>query len=81
MNIAFISYEYPPDTAYGGIATYVHQAAMMLSRRGHHVEVFSGSPHRTGTENEECLLVHRINVKINLTLLNQSDNSSLNGIK
>ena len=63
MNIAFISYEYPPDTAYGGIATYVHQAAMMLSRRGHHVEVFSGSPHRTGTENEECLLVHRINVK------------------
>ena len=60
MKIAFISYEYPPDTAYGGIATYIHQAAKMLSRRGHHVEVFAASPFRSGTEDEDGLLVHRI---------------------
>ena len=60
MHIAFISYEYPPDTAFGGIATYVKQAAYMLSCRGHQVEVFAGSQTRTGTENEEGILVHRI---------------------
>lgn len=60
MKIAFISYEYPPDAAYGGIATYVHQAARMLQSRGHHVEVFTSSPHRAGSQMEDRLLVHRI---------------------
>ncbi len=60
MKIAFISYEYPPDTAYGGIATYVHQAAQMLVRRGHQVEVFAGSPARAGTEREDGVFVHRL---------------------
>lgn len=41
MKIGFISYEYPPETAAGGIATYVQQAAKMLSRRGHEVDVFA----------------------------------------
>ncbi len=60
MRIAFISYEYPPDTAYGGIATYVKQAASVLSIRGHQVEVFTASKIRSGTENENGILVHRI---------------------
>lgn len=60
MKIAFITYEYPPDAAYGGIATYVHQAARMLYGRGHHVEVFTSSPYRSGTEIEDGLVVHRI---------------------
>lgn len=60
MHIAFISYEYPPDTALGGIATYVKQAASLLSGRGHQVEVFAGSLARTGTENENGVLVHRV---------------------
>ncbi len=60
MKIAFISYEYPPDTAYGGIATYIYQAARILQRRGHHVEVFVGSPHRCGTETEDGIIVHQI---------------------
>ena len=60
MHIAFISYEYPPDTAFGGIATYVKQAASLLSSRGHDVEVFAGSETRTGAENENGILVHRI---------------------
>jgi len=60
MKIAFISYEYPPDAAYGGIATYVRQAASMLATRGHHVEVFTSSPERSGAYDEEGIVVHRI---------------------
>src|SRR5258706_8181253 len=63
MKIAFISYEYPPDTAFGGIATYVFQAATMLRKRGHHVEVFAASVNRSGSESEDGILVHRIDEK------------------
>ena len=63
MKIAFISFEYPPDTADGGIATYVHQAARMLAGRGHHVEVFTSSPYRSGSISEEGILVHRVKEK------------------
>ncbi len=61
MKIAFISYEYPPDTAYGGIATYVAQAAQMLLDRGHTVEVFCSSPRRSGSELDNGVIVHRVN--------------------
>jgi glycosyltransferase involved in cell wall biosynthesis len=61
MRIAFISYEYPPDTGFGGIATYTYQAAGMLRDRGHHVEVFAGSHSRSCTEMEKGILVHRHN--------------------
>ncbi|TGD82994.1 glycosyltransferase family 4 protein [Hymenobacter wooponensis] len=60
MRIAFISFEYPPDTAVGGIATYVNQVAKMMKSRGHDVEVFSASPTRAVSEEYEGLLVHRI---------------------
>ncbi len=60
MKIAFISYEYPPDTATGGIATYVYQVARMMHQRGHHVEVFASSPYREGTAVEDGVVVHRI---------------------
>jgi glycosyltransferase involved in cell wall biosynthesis len=60
MKIAFISYEYPPDTATGGIATYVYQAARMMQQRGHYVEVFTSSPYREGMEIEDGIVVHRI---------------------
>lgn len=60
MKIALISYEYPPDTAYGGIATYMYQVAKMLVQRNHHVEVFTCSLDRSGTYFEEGVTVHRI---------------------
>ncbi|MBE9031000.1 glycosyltransferase family 4 protein [filamentous cyanobacterium LEGE 11480] len=60
MKIAFVSYEYPPDNAIGGIATYVQQAAHLLAQRGHTVEVFTASPTRTGCEAFPGLKVHRI---------------------
>jgi glycogen synthase len=52
MKIAFISYEYPPDTAVGGIATYVYHAAKMMNERGHNVEVFAASGKRSCSEVE-----------------------------
>lgn len=60
MRIAFISYEYPPDTADGGIATYVWQAARMLADRGHEIEVFAASRDREGIEDEAGVRVHRM---------------------
>ena len=60
MKIAFISYEYPPDTAVGGIATYVYQAAKMMHSKGNQVEVFSGSNFRSETEIINGVFIHRI---------------------
>lgn len=44
LRICFLSYEYPPDTGIGGIATYVYQAARLLSERGVDVEVICATP-------------------------------------
>jgi glycogen(starch) synthase len=60
LHIAFISYEFPPDTALGGIATYVDQAARMLANRGHEVEVFTASEKREGEEMAANVRVHRV---------------------
>jgi glycosyltransferase involved in cell wall biosynthesis len=61
MKIAYVTYEYPPDTPDGGIATYVRQAARVMAGRGHRVEVFAASRHREGTEEEEGgIVVHRV---------------------
>jgi glycogen synthase len=61
MRIAYISYEYPPDTAVGGIATYVHQISRVMAVRGHHVEVFSASPSRSKSSvSEHNIIEHRI---------------------
>lgn len=58
MRIAYISYEYPPDTAHGGIATYVAQAARMMAVRGHQVEVFAASPTRQETTASDGVVEH-----------------------
>lgn len=60
MKIAIISYEFPPDTAIGGIATYTWHAARMLSRAGHYVEVVCASPHRGGPETVDGVVVNRV---------------------
>jgi glycogen(starch) synthase len=58
-RIAFISFEYPPSVAIGGIGTYVWEASRMLAQAGVSVEVFAaGAP---GPEPAESfgVLVHR----------------------
>lgn len=39
MNICFISEQYPEETGWGGIATYVHTLAHALSKQGNFVSV------------------------------------------
>lgn len=62
IKIAFISYEYPPDTGFGGIATYVKQAVNMLSQRGHYIEVFAGSIEKDYIDQDNQVIIHRIKV-------------------
>lgn len=42
MRIAFVSYEYPPETGGGGIGTYLECVAPALAEAGHEVTVFCG---------------------------------------
>jgi glycogen(starch) synthase len=60
MKIAFVSFEYPPDTALGGIATYIYQAAHMLVLKGHIVEVFVASPKSGDTTLDNGVIVHKV---------------------
>lgn len=62
MKIAYISYEFPPETAYGGIGTYTQQVSSLLAAKGHHIEVFSCS-HAADQFNLELdtgVLLHRV---------------------
>jgi glycosyltransferase involved in cell wall biosynthesis len=43
MRIAILSYEYPPETGFGGIGTYAFYQARALAKNGHDVHVFAGS--------------------------------------
>jgi len=60
MRIAYVSFEYPPETGFGGIATYVKQAAVLMKSRGHEVEVFSSSSERTHSNAEDGIAIHRV---------------------
>jgi glycosyltransferase involved in cell wall biosynthesis len=64
MRIALISREYPPDSGWGGIATYTYSQAQSLKKLGHEVEVFSLHA-STGAKlgkaaSEEGITVHRV---------------------
>jgi glycogen synthase len=61
MHLLFISYEYPPDTGFGGIATYIQQVAELLSLKGNQVHVIAASPINSYTR--------AINPSLTLTLL------------
>jgi glycosyltransferase involved in cell wall biosynthesis len=50
MHLGFVSYEFPPDTGQGGIATYVKQVSVALAGLNVEVDVFVGSPTRNGVE-------------------------------
>ncbi len=66
MRLAYVSYEYPPDTALGGIATYVRQAARTMAGRGWSVEVFAASRGGTFTVDDDGVTVHRVGEPCNL---------------
>jgi glycosyltransferase involved in cell wall biosynthesis len=60
MRIGFVSFEYPPDTAFGGISTYVVQITRCLAEAGVDVEVFCGSATRSDTSDENGVRIHRV---------------------
>lgn len=60
MNILFVSQEYPPETGWGGIGSYVSIIAPALAARGHEVHVLScveGQP--VGDRFERGVHLHR----------------------
>lgn len=72
MRIAFLSYEFPPDTGGGGIATYLLQAGRMLVEAGHEVEIFAGTPGASPTQQHaDGYVVHRVASKSSPTFLNE----------
>ena len=61
LRILFISQEYPPETGWGGIGTYVHVTAHALARRGHEVHVLSSVPGQLERHyDDEGVWIHRV---------------------
>jgi glycogen(starch) synthase len=54
MKLALLSFEYPPETGFGGIGTYSWYQARALAKLGHDVHVFAGhtEPKSTHTEHD-----------------------------
>ena len=61
MKIALLSFEYPPETGFGGIGTYTWYQARALVKLGHQVHVLAGSlrPCAFSTTVHDGVHVHR----------------------
>lgn len=60
MNIVLISQEYPPETNWGGIATYTQVLARQLAKTGQTVHVVTLAENAEYTTNDLGVTVHRI---------------------
>jgi glycosyltransferase involved in cell wall biosynthesis len=64
MKICLVSQEYPPETAWGGIATLTLGKAQYMARMGHEVHVLSRSATKDSpdlrTEMHDGVVVHRM---------------------
>lgn len=45
MNVVIISPEYPPETNWGGVATFNYNLSQIIKRLGHQVYVLTAGPH------------------------------------
>jgi glycosyltransferase involved in cell wall biosynthesis len=61
MKLALLSYEYPPETGFGGIGTYTWYQARALAKLGHEVHVLAGAVEPTvlRTTEHDGVRVHR----------------------
>jgi glycosyltransferase involved in cell wall biosynthesis len=61
MKIGLLSFEYPPETGFGGIGSYTWHHARGLARLGHEVHVLAGAREATAlrTEVRDGVRVHR----------------------
>lgn len=55
-----ISREYPPDTGFGGIATFANHLAHGLKELGHEVEVIALAKDKAKTVEQDGIRVHRV---------------------
>ncbi|MBS1989154.1 MAG: glycosyltransferase family 4 protein [Cyanobacteria bacterium SZAS LIN-3] len=60
MRICLISREYPPETGFGGIATFTRHLAMGLKALGHDVEVVCLAKETARTLDDDGVPVHRV---------------------
>ena len=60
MRIAYITYEFPPDTGKGGIGTYSKQVASIMAGLGWDIHVFAGSPKKQALQKISGYHVHFI---------------------
>lgn len=60
MRICLISREYPPETGYGGIATFVRHLAHGLKELGHDVEVVALAKETEKVVDDNGVPVHRV---------------------
>jgi len=63
LNICLASHEYPPETAWGGIATYTYILSHALARKGHDVHVITMSKRKNKDLIDDNVYVHRIKYK------------------
>jgi glycosyltransferase involved in cell wall biosynthesis len=67
MRICLISREFPPETGWGGIATFVHDLALGLHEVGQEVEVIALSHDSQDSVKEyEGIKIHRVAIKQSL---------------
>jgi len=60
MRLAIVSREYPPDSAWGGVATVYHNLALTLSRQGYEVHIICQAVGKPKDYVDEGVFVHRV---------------------
>ena len=60
LHICFVSREFPPETGWGGIGSYVHEISIALAELGHRVSVISQAVDSERTEQVDGFTVHRV---------------------
>jgi glycosyltransferase involved in cell wall biosynthesis len=60
MRIGLISYEYPPQSGFGGVGTYVYRLAGGLAKAGHEVIVLSGPTDAPAEWPQPNVTLHRV---------------------
>jgi glycogen synthase len=60
MKIVILSREYPPDTAWGGLAIVYHSLACALVQRGHEVHVICQAMGKSRESVEDGVFVYRV---------------------
>ncbi|MFC1916776.1 glycosyltransferase family 4 protein [Chloroflexota bacterium] len=60
MKVTFLSREYPPDTAWGGIASFYYSLSRALAQKGHEVHVICQAVTEPREYEDGGVFVHRV---------------------